>query len=71
MTNKLLAPNPAELTNPSIGNFPESLSFHSSFSKEEEDFIIVWILALRNTKRRYKLWLWNTSSSQFSLSPSK
>lgn len=51
------APNPAELTNPGICNLPKSLSFYSSFSEEEEDFIIVRILTLWNTKCRNKLGL--------------
>lgn len=60
LSDKWLAPNPAKLANPGICNLPESLSFYSSFSEEEEDFIIVRILTLGNTKCRYKLGLWNT-----------
>lgn len=51
---------PAQLANPSIGDLAEALSFDSSLSEEEENFIIIRVFALRNSESAYELGFWKT-----------
>lgn len=55
---------PAQLANPSIGDLAKALSFDCSFSEEEEDFIIIRVLTLRNSESTDELGLWKTCASK-------
>ena len=49
--------HPAQLSNAGVAGLPQALRLHRRLPEEEEDLVIVRVLALRHPEGAHKLWL--------------